>query len=112
MPLLIGAAAALGPVRRGRAGPAAWRGPILLGLAMAVKQTPWLIVPFVVPGSCWNRGAGDGWAQAARDGLRYAGIAVAAFLVPNLPYLLASPGAWLHGVLTPVLAPPCQRARA
>ena len=30
------------------AGPAAWRGPVLLGLAMAVKQTPWLVLPFLV----------------------------------------------------------------
>ena len=47
VPLLIGAA-----VRWDRfpwlKGPAAWRGPVLLGLAMAVKQTPWLVVPFVL----------------------------------------------------------------
>jgi hypothetical protein len=28
----------------------AWRGPVLLGLAMAVKQTPWLVLPFLVAG--------------------------------------------------------------
>ncbi len=104
VPLLIGAAAGWDRFAWTR-GPAAWRGPILLGLAMAVKQTPWLIVPFVVTGIVLESRRLHGWAQAARDGLRYAGIAVAAFLVPNLPYLLASPGAWLNGVLTPVLAP-------
>ncbi|MGC8469977.1 MAG: alpha/beta fold hydrolase, partial [Acetobacteraceae bacterium] len=31
-------------------------------------------------------------------------IAAAAFLIPNLPWLLASPGAWLRGVLTPLFA--------
>ena len=36
-----------------------------------------------------------------RDGLRYTGIALAAFAVPNLPYAVAAPGAWLNGVLTP-----------
>ena len=49
IPLLIGAAAGWDRFAWTR-GPAAWRGPILMGLAMSVKQTPWLIVPFVVGG--------------------------------------------------------------
>jgi uncharacterized membrane protein len=101
VPLLIGAA-----VRWDRfpwaKGPAAWRGPVLLGLAMAVKQTPWLVVPFVVASIVAESRRARGWRQATRDGLRYLGIALAAFLVPNLPYLLRSPGAWLHGILTPL----------
>ena len=103
VPLLIGAAAGWDRFAWTR-GPAAWRGPILMGLALAVKQTPWLIVPFVVTGIVLESRRLHDWSQAARDGLRYAAIAAAAFLVPNLPYLLASPGAWLSGVLTPVLA--------
>ena len=27
---------------------------------------------------------------------------MAAFLAPNLPYLLSGPGAWLHGILMPI----------
>ena len=103
VPLLIGAAAGWDRFAWTR-GPAAWRGPILMGLAMAVKQTPWLVVPFVAAGIVLESRRLHGWRQAARDGSRYAGIAAAAFLVPNLPYLLASPGAWLNGVLTPLLA--------
>jgi hypothetical protein len=43
-----------------------------------------------------------GTRAALRDGLRYLGIALAAFAVPNLPYLVNSPGAWLRGIMTPI----------
>jgi uncharacterized membrane protein len=98
VPLLVGAAVRWDQFGSAR-GPAAWRGPVLMGLAMAVKQTPWLVAPFVVAGIMAE--AGD-WHRALRDGLRYTGIALAAFLAPNLPYLLSGPGAWLHGILMPI----------
>jgi hypothetical protein len=75
-----------------------------MGLAMAVKQTPWLILPFVVAGIVMESRRLRDWTQGLRDGLRYLGIAGAAFLVPNLPYLLNSPRGWLSGILTPVTA--------
>jgi uncharacterized membrane protein len=98
VPLLVGAAVRWDQFGSTR-GPAAWRGPVLMGLAMAVKQTPWLVAPFVVAGIMAE--AGD-WHRALRDGLRYTVIALAAFLAPNLPYLLSGPGAWLHGILMPI----------
>ena len=76
-----------------------------MGLAMAVKQTPWFVAAFVVAGIVLEARRGRGLRQALRAGLRYAGIAVASFLLPNLPYLIDSPGAWLHGILTPLIAP-------
>jgi uncharacterized membrane protein len=101
VPLLVGAA--VGWDRFGSTrGPAAWRGPVLMGLAMAVKQTPWLVIPFVIAGIMLESRRERGRRQAIRDGLRYAGIAAAAFLAPNLPYLIGAPGAWLRGVLTPL----------
>jgi uncharacterized membrane protein len=100
VPLLVGAAVRWDRFASAR-GPAAWRGPVLLGLAMAVKQTPWLVTPFVLAGIMLESQRARDWRQAFRDGLRYAAIAVAAFLGPNLPYLLRAPGAWLHGILTP-----------
>lgn len=103
LPLLIGAAAGWDRFAWTR-GPAAWRGPILMGLAMAVKQTPWLIVPFVVSGIVLESRRLHGWRQGIWDGLRYFGIAVTAFLLPNLPYVVESPTAWLRGILTPLLA--------
>jgi uncharacterized membrane protein len=103
VPLLIGAAAGWDRFAWTR-GPAAWRGPVLLGLAMAVKQTPWLIVPFVVAGIVLESRRLHGWRHGVRDGLRYAAIATAAFLLPNLPYVVESPAAWLRGILTPIVA--------
>ena len=102
VPLLVGAAVGWDRFASTR-GLAAGRGPVLMGLAMAVKQTPWLVAPFVIVGIVLESRRG-GWHQAARDGLRYAGIAAVAFLVPNLPYLIGAPQAWLRGILTPLSA--------
>jgi uncharacterized membrane protein len=100
VPLLVGAAVRWDRFASTR-GLVAWRSPILLGLAMAVKQTPWLVAPFIVAGIVLESRRASAWGRALRDGLRYTGIATAAFLVPNFPYLLSAPGGWLHGVLTP-----------
>jgi len=101
VPLLVGAAVGWDRFTSSR-GPAAWRGPVLMGLAMAVKQTPWLVAPFVVAGIVVESRRAGGWGRAIRDGLRYSGIATAAFLAPNLAYLTGAPQAWLRGVLTPL----------
>jgi len=101
VPLLIGAAVSWDRFASAR-GPAAWRGPICMGLAMAVKQTPWFVVPFVVAGIVLETRRSSGAGQALRAGLRYAGIAAASFLLPNLPYLVSSPVAWLRGILAPL----------
>lgn len=103
VPLLVGAAVRWDAFAWTR-GPAAWRGPILMGLAMSVKQTPWLVAPFVVAGIVLESRNILGWRQALRDGLRYSGIAAAAFLVPNIPYIVGSPTAWLRGVVTPLMS--------
>jgi uncharacterized membrane protein len=107
VPLLIGAAVNWDRFASSR-GPAAWRGPICLGLAMAVKQTPWFVAPFVVAGIALEARRGNDGRRALprglRCGLRYAGIAAASFLLPNLPYLIGSPAAWLRGILAPLVA--------
>ena len=103
VPLLVGAAYGWNRFAT-RHGPASWVGPICLGLAMAVKQTPWMILPFVVAGIALERLGRDGssWRSAAAVAGRYVGIAAAAFALPNLPYVVMAPGAWLHGILTPL----------
>jgi uncharacterized membrane protein len=103
VPLLVLAAAGWDKFGS-RRGPAAWRGPACLGLAMAVKQTPWLVLPFLVAGVVLESLRDGGPRQAIRDGSRYLGITFAAFVLPNLPFILGSPGAWLRGVLTPLVA--------
>jgi len=100
VPLLIGAAVGWDQFASAR-GPRAWRGPVCMGLAMAVKQTPWLVLPFVVAGIVLESRHRSGTRQAVRDGLRYTGIAFAAFTAPNLPYVAAAPSAWLNGIMTP-----------
>ena len=74
-----------------------WLGPVLLGLACAFKQYAWFFVPFFA----LEIVCGQGW----RAGLRWAGSGLAAFLVPNLPFLLASPWAWLVSLTIPMTDP-------
>src|SRR5579859_7986105 len=74
-----------------------WLGGLLLGLACAFKQYCWLFAPFFLL-DVYQR---EGW----RGTLRYSSIAATAFLLPNLPYLLMDPTAWLHSVLLPATDP-------
>ncbi len=71
--------------------------PILLGLACAVKQLVWPLVPLYLV------------LVARRDGLRAAAvrgaIALVAFLVPNLPFAVLAPGAWARSLLLPMSLP-------
>jgi hypothetical protein len=100
VPLLLGAAFywERSATERGRG---AWVSPALFGLAMAVKQTPWLVLPFVLIGiMAEHRHRSGTWGVAAAG--RYLAIAFGVFLVPNLPYLVGSPRHWLSGVLTPL----------
>ena len=101
VPLLVGAA-----YRWDRFGirPASsyWWSPVLLGLAMSIKQTPWLILPFVVIGIVLEHHA-SGRRQQLRVGSRYVLLCLTAFLLPNIPFIIASPRAWLAGVTTPLL---------
>ena len=99
VPLLLGAAYGWERAASGK-GRAAMASPVLLGLAMAVKQTPWLVLPFAVIGiACEARHRSGRWSVDAAA--RYLALAVAAFAVPNLPYAVAAPRQWLSGVLTP-----------
>jgi uncharacterized membrane protein len=76
-------------------------GPIALGLAMAVKQTPWPILPFMLAAVALDEATRSDLAGGARRAGRYLSAALAAFLLPNLPFILIAPSAWVRGVLTP-----------
>jgi uncharacterized membrane protein len=85
------------------AGLARWMGPIALGLACSVKQTPWFCIPFLVVGI---------YIETRRSGrnplavvARYLAIVVAVFAVVNLPFIAWGASAWWHGVLTPIAQP-------
>ena len=74
-----------------------WSSPILFGLACATRQPAWFFVPFYLI-AVWKR---DG----RREALRRGAIAIVAGAIPNLPFFVASPGAFLGGVLMPTLGP-------
>ena len=76
--------------------------PVAVGLAMAIKQTPWPVLAFVLCALAWDEYDSSGDArEAVRRAGRYFGVVLGVFLIPNLPYMIASPSAWFSGVFTP-----------
>lgn len=73
-----------------------------LGVACALKQDAWFVVPFALVH--WWR------TTDARSNLRrYSrtiGILVATFAVPNIPFALWNAAAWIGGILAPLTAHP------
>ncbi len=69
---------------------------VFLGLSFAVKQTAWLIAPFL---AVWvfrqSETVSEFLGEIRSIGL-YGGLA---FLTPNLLFLIWSPGAWVRGIL-------------
>ena len=85
------------------AGLARWMGPVALGVACSIKQTPWFCLPFLVLGL---------WIEARRDGrrpgrvvLRYLAMVGSVFAAVNLPFILWGPAAWVRGTLLPFRTP-------
>ncbi|RLF11222.1 MAG: hypothetical protein DRJ98_04125 [Thermoprotei archaeon] len=70
---------------------------IFLGLAMAVKQIPWLILPFLLIWLFKRKGL--------KETVLYGVYALIVFLLPNLPFIVWDFESWLRGVLTPVVEP-------
>ena len=85
----------------------AWVGPVSLGIACSIKQTPWFCVPFLLVGVAWeSRRAGRGGAGAGLGpALRYGALVLGAFLLVNLPFVLWAPSAWLKGTFLPMVDP-------
>ena len=73
---------------------------ILLGLACAVKQEPWFIVPFALVH--WWETSEPGRAPSST--IKNFALLAAAFLAPNLPFALWHPAQWFAGVLSPLLS--------
>ncbi len=74
-----------------------WLGAILLGIACAYKQYAWGFVPFYAI----DMVLAEGWAEAVWRGA----IALGAFLLPNGPFLIASPLAWFTSLWLPISEP-------
>jgi hypothetical protein len=86
--------------RSDESGPARWIGPIALGIACAIKQTPWFAVPILVVGVYLE--ARRFGSNSVRVSLRYLLTVVAVFLAVNLPFVVWHPSAWWHGTLIPL----------
>jgi uncharacterized membrane protein len=82
---------------------ARWIGPLALGLAASVKQTPWFLAPFLLIG-LYHEAVADG-RKPLPVLARYLGIAVGAFVAVNLPFLIANAAAWARGSVVPLLSP-------
>lgn len=80
-----------------------WLGPVALGVACSIKQTPWFAVPFFIAGIAMEAGNHD--APILRTTLRYLGLVALPFVALNLPFFIWSPSAWLRGVLLPIAQP-------
>ena len=80
-----------------------WLGPVALGLACSVKQSPWFCVPFLVLAVALEARAVR--VPVARAAARYAGIVLGAFTLVNLPFIVWDPSAWWHGTMLPLLSP-------
>jgi hypothetical protein len=74
-----------------------WLSPALLGLACAVKQVVWPLAPLYAI-IIWRR-------SGPRAALQQLAVALAAFLLPNLPFIIASPAAWAQSLLLPLTLP-------
>ena len=85
------------------AGMARWIGPLALGVACSVKQTPWFCLPLLVIGvglEARRRGE-PGWRLPARYLLEVVGV----FAACNLPFVIWGPRAWADGLLLPFTKP-------
>lgn len=101
VPLLIGAVVAWDRAALER-GWRSWRSPVLMGLALAVKQTPWFVLAFLLIGIFMERRReGGSRRDAGVSSGRYLAIAAAVFLLPNAWFIAQDPAAWIHGILAP-----------
>ena len=70
------------------------------GLASAVKQEPWILLPFLLT---WTwKSTRDTQTKKFRTTGIFLAAAATAFLVPNVPFIIKNPNAWLSDVTTPL----------
>jgi glycosyl transferase family 87 len=74
-----------------------WLSSGLFGLALAYKQLVWFFIPFFALEILMTYG----WRETLKRGALVAG----AFLLPNLPYIIASPRAWFTSMWLPMSEP-------
>ena len=83
------------------AGMARWLGPIALGLACSVKQTPWFCVPILATGVFLERGAPDGPPPVSCSVT--SPPSSASLQLSTARSSSGGPPAWLRGTVTPLV---------
>ncbi len=73
---------------------------IMFGLASAIKQTPWLLSPFLLV-YYLRSGSGLNTRSRLKQTLIFSAFALGTFLVPNIGFMWSNFGAWYTGVVTP-----------
>ncbi len=81
------------------AGLARWIGPVALGVACSIKQTPWFCVPFLAVGIYLESRASG--RRPVRIVAGYLAIVAAVFAAVNLPFIFRQPRAWARGSVLP-----------
>ena len=80
-----------------------WISPTAMGLAMAIKQTPWFVLPFLLAGIYLESQRSENDARHAKSVVwSYLWRAGVVFALPNIAFIVASPAGWLRGVFTPI----------
>ncbi len=72
---------------------------VFFGLAACVKQTPWLVGPFLI---MWLLTESRPWPKKFSHSFALGTGFLVAFIVPNLYFIVDDPNAWTQGVLTPI----------
>ena len=103
LPLVVWAARRLPDERRNLR---PWFGSaILFGLAAAINQLIWLMMPFAIAAQLVpldHPSTLKRWRLFRM--LKYAALMSIAFIVPNLPWMISNFAAWWHGILYPITA--------
>lgn len=82
-----------------------WGSAIALGLGCAFRQYCWFFVPFFLLDALLSGGDGRPSLRAWRRTAQRALALLATFIVPNLVYIIWSPGAWWRSLWLPVTEP-------
>ena len=71
---------------------------VSLGFAVAVKQIAIVVAPFLLI-RLWKETPYSGWRTLSKN----VGLMLAAFFLPNLPFIISTPGSWWADVVAPFL---------
>jgi len=76
---------------------------IFFGLACGIKQTPWMLAPFI-PIWIWKKRSDLPSRRRLAEIGKFTLIAAITFLLPNLYFMVINPGAWFSGAFSPIIA--------